>query len=107
MNSVGISPTPKGMPTRHSLFLFADATKLHRKIAAYQQLNPAQLELLLAGVIESVGEPESEPQDEEPDIARRRKRRRHTQRFHTPENLEVVREVIEPELVQAKPAAWK
>lgn len=72
-----------------------------------EQLDPAQLELLLAGVIESVGEPESEEQDEEPAIARRRERRRNTQRVRTPDNLEVVREVIEPELVQAEPAAWK
>ena len=72
-----------------------------------EQLNPAQLELLLAGVIESVEESESEEQDEEPAIARRRERRRNTQRVRTPEDLKVVREVIEPELVQAEPAAWK
>lgn len=72
-----------------------------------EQLNPAQLELLLAGVIDSVGDPESEEQDEEPGIPRRRERRRNTQRVRTPENLAVVREVIEPELVTAEPDAWK
>jgi transposase len=72
-----------------------------------EQLNPAQLELLLAGIIDSVGDPEVAEQDEEPDRPRRRERRRNTQRVRAPEDLEVVREVIEPELVTAEPAAWK
>lgn len=72
-----------------------------------EQLNPAQLELLLAGVIGSGGQSENENQDEEPAIVRRRSRRRNTQRVRTPEDLEVVREVIEPELVTAEPDAWK
>ena len=55
-----------------------------------EQLNPAQLELLLAGIIDSVGDPEVAEQDEEPDRPRRRERRRNTQRVRAPEDLEVV-----------------
>jgi len=72
-----------------------------------EQLNPAQLELLLAGVAQSADQTESHEQNEEPASARPRKRQPNTRRVRTPEDLEVVREVIEPELVQAEPEAWK
>jgi transposase len=70
-----------------------------------EQLNAAQLELLLSGLIES----SAELTEEEPPPARPQSRpsRRLTRRLRTPDNLEVVREVIEPELVKAEPAHWK
>lgn len=71
-----------------------------------EQLNAAQLELLLSGLSEnSVDSAEAE----EPPAAQppRRSRTRNTRRIRTPDNLEVVRQVIEPELVQAEPQHWK
>jgi transposase len=70
-----------------------------------EQLNAAQLELLLSGLTEdSVGLSE----DKEPPA---RPAPRHsgtpTRRIRTPDNLEVVRQVIEPELVKAEPEHWK
>ncbi len=70
-----------------------------------EQLNAAQLELLLSGL----GETEVElPEEEEPPARRApRPARPHPRHLRTPENLEVVRQVIEPELVQAQPEQWK
>ena len=68
-----------------------------------EQLNAAQLELLLSGLSEEAEEsPEEEP-------ARRSTPRRSSpsRRIRTPDNLEVVSEVVEPELVQAEPEEWK
>lgn len=69
-----------------------------------EQLNSAQLELLLSGLIQ----PESLEEDEPP-AARplQRSRTPNSRRLRTPENLEVVRTVIEPEPVQAEPEHWK
>src|SRR5512135_736561 len=69
-----------------------------------EQLNAAQLELLLSGL----GEESLEGSQEEEPPARRAPRspRTHTRRIRTPENLEVVRQVIEPELVRAEPEQW-
>jgi transposase len=70
-----------------------------------EQLNAAQLELLLSGLAEdSVELTEEEPPPARPQS---RQSRRQTRRLRTPDNLEVVREVIEPELVQAEPEHWK
>ena len=71
-----------------------------------EQLSAAQLELLLSGLAEAES---SGSEDEEPPLpaSPRRRARTQAQRIRTPENLEVVREVIEPELVQAEPQAWK
>ena len=68
-----------------------------------EQLDAAQLELLLSGLAE--GSLELKEEEDEPPAPRRP--RTHTQRIRTPENLEVVREVIEPELVQAEPDQYK
>jgi transposase len=70
-----------------------------------EQLNAAQLELLLSGLDEGTLELAGE---EEPP-ARRTPPRPCTnpRRIRTPDHLEVVREVIEPELVQAEPEQWK
>ena len=71
-----------------------------------EQLNAAQLELLLSGL--SDGSAASVEEEEEPPLATAPRRpRTHTRRLRTPDNLEVVREVIEPELVAAEPQQWK
>ena len=70
-----------------------------------EQLSAAQLELLLSGLAE--GGVDLKEEDEPPALPALRRPRTHTQRLRTPDNLEVVREVIEPELVQAEPANWK
>jgi len=70
-----------------------------------EQLNAAQLELLLSGLGEESVDPNEE---EEPPPSRERQRScTNPRRIRTPENLEVVRELIEPELVQAEPDQWK
>lgn len=71
-----------------------------------EQLNAAQLELLLQGLTEDSVEL-AEEKDEPPAISAPRPPRANPRRLRTPENLEVVREVIEPELVQAEPEQWK
>jgi transposase len=70
-----------------------------------EQLNAAQLELLLSGLTESSVEPTEEK--EPPARPAPRHSRTHSRRIRTPDNLEVVREVIEPELVKAEPEHWK
>jgi transposase len=70
-----------------------------------EQLNAAQLELLLSGLGESSAELAEDP--EPPARPTPRPPRPATRRIRTPENLEVVREVIEPELVRAEPAQWR
>jgi len=66
-----------------------------------EQLNAAQLELLLSGLAESTeeAEPPARPAPQ--------RSPRNPRRIRTPDNLEVVRQVIEPELVQAEPTQWK
>lgn len=71
-----------------------------------EQLDPAQLQLLLGGLTQPVIEP-APPKSLLPVAAPRRARRPASQRIITPENLEVVREVIEPAVVQAQPEQWK
>jgi transposase len=70
-----------------------------------EQLDAAQLELLLRGL--SDGSAEVVEEDEPPAIAPRRACRTNPRRVRTPEDLEVVREVIEPELVQVEPEQWR
>jgi transposase len=71
-----------------------------------EQLNAAQLELLLSGLTEDSGT-STEEEDEPPAMPARRHTGAPSQRIRTPENLEVVREVIQPELVKAQPEQWK
>ena len=71
-----------------------------------EQLNAAQLELLLQGLTEGSVEL-AEEKDEPPAIPAPRPPRANPRRLRTPENLEVVREVIEPELVLAEPDQYK
>ena len=69
-----------------------------------EQLSAAQMELLLSGLVQD----SAEPAEEEPPARQAPHRpRTNSQRIRTPENLEVVREVIEPELVLAQPEQWK
>ena len=70
-----------------------------------EQLNAAQRELLLSGLAE--GNLELAQEKEPPARPAPRYPRTHTRRIRTPDNLEVVREVIEPELVKAEPERWK
>jgi transposase len=69
-----------------------------------EQLNAAQLELLLQGLVESAV---SEEKKEPPARPAPRTSSASSQRLRTPDHLEVVRQVIEPELVQAQPEQWK
>jgi transposase len=72
-----------------------------------EQLSAAQLELLLQGLTEENAQ-SGEAQNEPPStISPARPPRSNPRRIRTPENLEVVCEVIEPELVQAEPEQWK
>ena len=70
-----------------------------------EQLNAAQLELLLSGLAE--GNIELAQEKEPPARPAPRQPRTRTRRIRTPDNLAVVREVIEPELVRAEPEQWK
>jgi len=70
-----------------------------------EQLSAAQLELLLSGLAEDRGELTEEK--EPPARPAPRPARTPTRRLRTPDHLEVVRAVIEPELVQAEPDQWK
>jgi transposase len=69
-----------------------------------EQLNAAQMELLLQGLVESVV---SEEKKEPPARPAPRSAPSSSQRLRTPDHLEVVRQVLEPELVQAQPDQWK
>jgi transposase len=70
-----------------------------------EQLDAAQLELLLSGLADgSLAEDEPEEPPARPLPPRPRA---DTRRIRTPDNLEVVRHVIEPELVLAQPEQWK
>jgi transposase len=70
-----------------------------------EHLDAAQMQLLLAGLTQQVIAPA--PQKPLPPVAVPRRERKPSQRIITPENLEVVREVIEPAEVQAAPQQWK
>jgi transposase len=69
-----------------------------------EQLNAAQLELLLQGLVEEVV---SEEKEEPPPRPAPRIASSSSQRIRTPDHLEVVRQVLEPELVRAQPDQWK
>jgi transposase len=71
-----------------------------------EQLSATQLELLLQGLSAGTGAV-VETEDEPPAMTPPRSSRPNPRRIRTPENLEVVREVIEPEWVQAEPEQWK
>ena len=70
-----------------------------------EQLDAAQRQLLLSGLAQE--QTQSAPASTLPVVPTTRRVRNHTQRVRTPEDLEVVREVIEPDLVLAQPGPWK
>ena len=67
-----------------------------------EQLDAAQLQLLLQIASLTAPVPASRPACAAP-----RRVRSPSQKLRTPDNLEVVREVIEPEVVRAEPEKWK
>jgi transposase len=69
-----------------------------------EQLNAAQMELLLQGLVESAISPEKE---EPPARPAPRTASSSSQRIRTPDDLEVVSQVIQPDLVLAQPDQWK
>jgi transposase len=71
-----------------------------------EQLDAAQLQLLLGGLTQEPSQALRQP-SLLPAARTPRPSRTGSQRLRTPENLEVVREVIEPEVVQAQPQKWK
>jgi transposase len=71
-----------------------------------EQLDAAQRQLLLSGLAQLEAQPAPE-KSMLPAVVAPRRARTNTQRIRTPENLEVVREVIEPEQVRAEPEHWK
>jgi transposase len=70
-----------------------------------EQLDAAQLELLLQGL--STGALELTEEEATPARSVPRQAATTSQRLRTPENLEVVSEVIEPELVRAEPQHYQ
>lgn len=69
-----------------------------------EQLSAAQLQLLLSGLSESIVETPTPVLSVAPAP---RRVRANPQRLRMPDNLEVVRDVIEPDLVLAQPGPWK
>ena len=70
-----------------------------------EQLDAAQMELLLQGLAN--GTLELTEEEQKPALPVPRRSSTGSQRIRTPENLEVVSEVIEPELALAQPEQWK
>lgn len=71
-----------------------------------EQLDAAQLQLLLSGLAQLDSQP-APPATTLPAVCAPLRTRTHLQRLRVPEDLEVVREVIEPELVLSQPGKWK
>lgn len=69
-----------------------------------EQLDSAQLELLMLGLDESKVEL---PVPAKPATASGRRERKGTQRVRTPDHLEVVQKIIKPAVVQAEPEKWE
>jgi transposase len=69
-----------------------------------EQLSAAQMELLLGGLLAGTVSPEKK---EPPARPAPRPSSASSQRIRTPDSLEVVRQVIEPDLVPAQGAHWK
>lgn len=70
-----------------------------------EQLDAAQLQLLLSGLAQ-LNVPPAAPATL-PALSTPRRRHPNRQRLRVPEDLEVVREVIEPDLVLSQPDQWK
>src|ERR1019366_4914163 len=72
-----------------------------------EQLDAAQLELLLSGLADGTLSVEEKEEPLPKAFGTPPRTSSHPQRIRTPENLQVVRQVIEPELVLAEPQQWK
>ncbi len=72
-----------------------------------EQLDSKQLMLLLSGSGETIVEVPQSPARQLLLLSLRKESQAKTQRIRVPENLEVVSEVIQPEIVQAEPGQWK
>jgi transposase len=71
-----------------------------------EQLDAAQLQLLLSGLTQNTAAPA--PQQTLLLLGKAQRRERtNAQRIRTPDDLEVVTQIIEPELVAAEPENWK
>jgi transposase len=93
----------------HQIFLLQDkiekmAQRLFGKKS--EQLSKEQMELLLSGLSDPLQEAQKD-EEPEPLPLERPRRRTSPKRMKTPENLEVKKEVIIPELVEADPENWK
>src|SRR5919109_3626505 len=71
-----------------------------------EQLDPAQLQLLLSGLAQMEAQP-APPPSTLAVAARPRRERTQSRRLLVPEDLEVVREVIEPQIIKDQPEQWK
>lgn len=72
-----------------------------------EQLDSNQLTLLLGGLNETTVEVPQSQTRQLPLLSLRKESPPKTQRIRVPDNLEVVSEVIHPEIVQAEPGQWK
>ena len=72
-----------------------------------EQLDSNQLTLLLSGLGETTVESPQSPTRQLPLLSLRKEPQPKTHRIRVPDNLEVVSEVIEPEIVQTQPGQWK
>lgn len=72
-----------------------------------EQLDSQQLTLLLSGAGEATVEVPPSPARQLPLLSLRKESPPKTQRIRVPDHLEVVSEVIQPEIVQAEPGQWK
>ncbi len=70
-----------------------------------EQLDAAQLQLLLNGLNQETAQ--VAPPISLPPVPTPRRSRPNPQRLRTPDNLEVVREIIQPDRVLAEPDRWK
>jgi transposase len=73
-----------------------------------EQLNAAQLELLCGGLMDNVAElPSSVPPTPVAGLPSTQRSACGPQRVRTPDNLEVVRQVVQPQEVTSEPERWK
>jgi transposase len=72
-----------------------------------ERLSPAQLELLLQGLTAESAAGGEVPDEPPSRLCPPRTPWTNPRRLRTPENLEVVREVIQPDLVLAEPEQWR
>ena len=72
-----------------------------------EQLDANQLEMLLSGMESQAKAPDKEEDSDEESATKSRKPRHGRQAIRTPEDLEVVEEILIPEVVKTDPDKWK